>query len=607
MIPSGCQNPPLKQPPHPTLEEPTVFPSLDIPKFVVSPQPGEEHTASLPISVTEGAGKPTYVTNGVQSRASPYDRTSSGGATRRKGSRMSRREKPQRTSLDPVKEAKTSAIAPDEEGFTIVNRKGKNKAIKLLRKKKQVVVRANPNGLNSNTSRATKSGDSCKNVAGPSYSNVGGSGFNFARAVQGAKAKPGKPPNQHPTSSPPPSGPGLGLLTSTALPTARPWRLIPPPVWSNNRFAALNAVSEFDPCDQNSGTGTTFSELDILVSIKRTSLVVSPSDLYPPDPINEDGTPFARLLSDDQVQTAGKCDSVREKLICQINREHVEGARLLPSSILSSPSPGGLHAANGGKTYGISESQRKAIADRISVSSSICIEETNNWCPGEWDYFNDLCISLGLDPDYCIEDVESDTENGTAQFFSGLLKAGCPKPNRTNFAELDLHASIKRTSLVEASSDLYPHKPMNEDGPSSAQDRTVVNDQAAKKCVPETEKVVCHLNREHIEGARLLPASILSSPSPGGTHTNGGGRTYGLSESQRKAIADRLSVSNSICSEETVNWCPGEWDYFNDLCISLGLDPDYCIEDVDSDTENGTAQFLSELLNSGCPRTNRKQ
>ncbi|KAI3677389.1 hypothetical protein L1987_87016 [Smallanthus sonchifolius] len=488
------------------------------------------------------------------------------------------------TSLDPVKEAKTSAIAPDEEGFTIVNRKGKNKAIKLLRKKKQVVVRANPNGLNSNTSRATKSGDSCKNVAGPSYSNVGA-----------------------PYLQPSPFWSRARTADLHSPAHGSSMEIDPPPVWSNNRFAALNAVSEFDPCDQNSGTGTTFSELDILVSIKRTSLVVSPSDLYPPDPINEDGTPFARLLSDDQVQTAGKCDSVREKLICQINREHVEGARLLPSSILSSPSPGGLHAANGGKTYGISESQRKAIADRISVSSSICIEETNNWCPGEWDYFNDLCISLGLDPDYCIEDVESDTENGTAQFFSGLLKAGCPKPNRTNFAELDLHASIKRTSLVEASSDLYPHKPMNEDGPSSAQDRTVVNDQAAKKCVPETEKVVCHLNREHIEGARLLPASILSSPSPGGTHTNGGGRTYGLSESQRKAIADRLSVSNSICSEETVNWCPGEWDYFNDLCISLGLDPDYCIEDVDSDTENGTAQFLSELLNSGCPRTNRKQ
>ncbi|KAI3688433.1 hypothetical protein L1987_82146 [Smallanthus sonchifolius] len=170
--------------------------------------------------------------------------------------------------------------------------------------------------------------------------------------------------------------------------------------------------------------------LDIHASIKRTSLVVKPSDLYPPDLMNEDGTHSAQLHSDVQNQTAGNCESIKEKLICQINREHVDGARLLPPSILSNPSPGGLHSANGGKSYGISESKRKAIADRISVSTSIGIKETDNWCPGEWDYFNDLCISLGLDPDYCIEDVESDTENGMAQFFSGLLKAGCPKPNR---------------------------------------------------------------------------------------------------------------------------------------------------------------------------------
>ncbi|KAI3677377.1 hypothetical protein L1987_87003 [Smallanthus sonchifolius] len=248
---------------------------------------------------------------------------------------------------------------------------------------------------------------------------------------------------------------------------------------------------------------------------------------------------------------------------------------------------------------------------------AIKADDQVNWEQGEWEFFHYQVKLLNIDPSTCIEDVDSDS-NETAQFLKAQLLQGAPAPvtssqppgpvsrvasrhppssgssmevdpppicsfNRfaalnedldqnhfdpsigtgTNFAELDLHASIKRTSLVEASSDLYPHEPMNEDGPSSAQDRTVVNDQAAKKCVPETEK--------------------------------------------RKAIADRLSVSNSICSEETVNWCPGEWDYFNDLCISLGLDPDYCIEDVDSDTENGTAQFLSELLNSGCPRTNRKQ
>ncbi|KAI3727418.1 hypothetical protein L1987_67232 [Smallanthus sonchifolius] len=263
---------------------------------------GTQCTLSTPKSrATGGVGKSSHLTNGVQSRASSYERSSCG-------------------------------------------------------KKKQVVVRANPNGLKSNPRSASSSGDLGNQVAGLSCSKVEGSGFNFARAVQGAKVKPVKPPIQHPSTSSLSAGPGL----------------------SRSRTA----------------------------------------DRQPP-------------AHGSSMEAADKGDPVKEKLFCQINCEHIEGARLLPTSILSSPSPGGLHTTNGGKTYGISESQRKAIADRISVSSSICIEETVNWCPGEWDYFNDLCMSLGLDPDYCIEDVELDTENGTAQFISDLLKAGSPKANRS--------------------------------------------------------------------------------------------------------------------------------------------------------------------------------
>ncbi|KAI3773228.1 hypothetical protein L1987_47752 [Smallanthus sonchifolius] len=287
----------------------------------------------------------------------------------------------------PVMADKPPARALDEDGFTIVNRKGKNKSIKLPRKKKQVVIKANPNGLKSILRSTTSSGELSKQGAGLGL-----------------------------LSAPPSHGLSMEVDTTAAC--------------TNNRFAALNVVSEQDPFDQSTGTGTSFSELDIHASIRRTTLVEAASDLYPPDPMNEDGTSSARVHSDVMEHDANKGGPGKEKIFCQVNREHVEGARILPTSILSSPSPRGLHSNNGGKSYGISESQRKAIADRISVSSSIRIEETDDWCPGEWDYFNDLCISLGLDPDYCIEDVESDTENGTAQFFSGLLKVGCPKPNR---------------------------------------------------------------------------------------------------------------------------------------------------------------------------------
>ncbi|KAI3773229.1 hypothetical protein L1987_47753 [Smallanthus sonchifolius] len=317
MNPSGGLIPPLKHPPDPILVDLSAIPSIDTPKIDGSTHLCEDLPTSVPDSATSGAGKTSHSTVGAQNRSSPYDRSPSGLAS-------------SGASPVPVMADKPPARALDEDGFTIVNRKGKNKSIKLPRKK--------------------NSGELSKQGASPSRSNVGGSGFNFARAVQGANAKPVKPPNQHPVSSAQSAGPGL------------------------------------------TRTGTSFSELDIHASIRRTTLVEAASDLYPPDPMNEDGTSSARVHSDVMEHDANK---------------------------------GGP-----GKSYGISESQKKAIADRISVSTSIRIEETDDWCPGEWDYFNDLCISLGLDPDYCIEDVESDTENGTAQFFLGLLKAGCPKPNR---------------------------------------------------------------------------------------------------------------------------------------------------------------------------------
>ncbi|KAI3730207.1 hypothetical protein L1987_61376 [Smallanthus sonchifolius] len=457
MNPSGGQIPPSKQPPDPRLEYPAIIPSSDSPKIVGSPHLGEDPSTILPPSAAYGTGRSFPSTNGIQSRASPYDRSPGGGATRRKGSRFFRRENTQIEDLvpwlnkfslicgqDPIpapqavklsvpvvqavsgsisgpgKVDKLPATDPDEDGFTIVNRKGKNKPIKLQKKKKQVVVRNNYNGLKSNLRNATANGDISNQVTGPGGSKAAGSGFNFARAVQGVNAKPVKPPFNS-TQSP-------GHAPRTAS------RHAPAPgsaqARTKNRFAILIDDSELEQSVKSPGTDTVFSELDIHASIKRSSLVEVTSDLYPHEPMNEDVPPAALANSDVFEQPAEHCLPATEKLVCQVNREHIDGARLLPASILSSPSPGGIHTKDGGKSYGISEAQRKAIADRLSESSSICSEETVNWCPGEWDYFNDLCISLGLDPDYCIEDVESDTENGTAQFLSDLLNSGRPKSNR---------------------------------------------------------------------------------------------------------------------------------------------------------------------------------
>ncbi|KAI3809582.1 hypothetical protein L1987_19177 [Smallanthus sonchifolius] len=299
----------------------------------------------------------------------------------------------------------------------------------MQRKKKQVVVSAKSFGPKSHQKASNMGGVSSKQVVGSTASNSG-LRFDFARAVQGANSKQPKSSNPVPKVSPKPP---VSASTAADRPSSYAgvsMEVDPSRVSSGNRFAALNIISELDPFDQSIGTGTTFAELDLHASIKRTSLEEAASDLYPHEPMNEDVPSADQVQSDVLQQAAVHCRPETENLVCQINREHIEGARLLPASILSSPSPGGILSNEGGKTYGITEAQRKAIADRLSDSSSICGEETVNWCPGEWDYFNDLCISLGLDPDYCIEDVESDTENGTAKFFSDLWKSGCQNSNR---------------------------------------------------------------------------------------------------------------------------------------------------------------------------------
>ncbi|KAI3800251.1 hypothetical protein L1987_28337 [Smallanthus sonchifolius] len=145
--------------------------------------------------------------------------------------------------------------------------------------------------------------------------------------------------------------------------------------------------------------------------------VQGPSDLYPPDQGLDEGMELEINKS-----------NCSDKVVCQLNREHVDGSRILPESIMSPPKQGGNSSR--GKSYGISDEQKKDIAGHLKNSGGIKVDIVDQWCPGQWDYFSDLCTLIGLDPDYCIEDVDSDTENGTSQFLSGLFNSGAPKPPR---------------------------------------------------------------------------------------------------------------------------------------------------------------------------------
>ncbi|MFS8013811.1 hypothetical protein Hanom_Chr15g01337461 [Helianthus anomalus] len=58
----------------------------------------------------------------------------------------------------------------------------------------------------------------------------------------------------------------------------------------------------------------------------------------------------------------------------------------------------------------------------MSESQAVKAVDQEKWTQGEHDYFWDKCMELGLDPDYCVEDVEED-ESGSAKFISQLAKA----------------------------------------------------------------------------------------------------------------------------------------------------------------------------------------
>ncbi|KAI3688424.1 hypothetical protein L1987_82137 [Smallanthus sonchifolius] len=663
---------------------------------------------------------------------------------------------------------KQKAPIVNEDGFTTVTRRKKVGPIKVQgRKQKTVRVKAATQQYEHvrPTSRQASADLSQKQMGKAPQVNQGAnnhgvlktptvvpnvtkkvsSGFNFARAVQGDRGCK----NQQPLSS------------KTAIP----------------------------PKSKDIVTTNRFSVLDIPNSIKFNKLIDVQDDF--------------------------------ESMVFQMNREHIEGVRVLPASVLSGPGLGGslstspflLGPGHSGKSYGISDEQKRAIADRLKSTGSISMDIVDQWCPGQWDFFDDHCTLMELDPDYCIEDVESDTENGTAQFFSaqmkpmglrggpwptwensmvsvgavpdggcrihisqedlklsaqthggsgeyppldlppspvletvtgglsatpavtkqkapivnedgfttvtrrkkvgpikvqgrkqktvrvkaatqqyehvrptsrqasadlsqkqmgkapqvnqgannhGVLKTPTVVPNATkkvssgfNFARavqgdrggknqqplssktaippkskdivianrfsvLDIPNSIKFNKLIDVQDDLYPPDQSVKDGMeldvTQPKDGQTEECQSNQKRVGDlflgSESMDCQMNREHIEGVRVLPASVLSSLGLGGSLSTSpfilgpghSGKSYGISEEQKRAIADRLKSTGSISMDIVDQWCPGQWDFFNNHCTLMGLDPDYCIEDVESDTENGTTQFFSAQMKVGMPK-----
>ncbi|KAI3675004.1 hypothetical protein L1987_84584 [Smallanthus sonchifolius] len=70
---------------------------------------------------------------------------------------------------------------------------------------------------------------------------------------------------------------------------------------------------------------------------------------------------------------------------------------------------------------------------------------------------------------------------------------------------------------------------------------------------------------------------------------------FDITNAQKKAIASRLEKFGAVKAVDQEDWSQGEWEYFHYMRNSIQIDPNTCIEDVDSDS-NGTARFFKYQL-----------
>ncbi|MFS7991817.1 putative transcription factor interactor and regulator CCHC(Zn) family [Helianthus anomalus] len=279
-------------------------------------------------------------------------------------------EKPSSPRSAPnVNNGKAKGKMVDNEGYETV-----------VTKKKYSQKLNHPNGVAyascSNPSQSGKQQGS--NIAQKRVSNNAANdplklpGFNFSRAVQGPK-KAQKPCQARATNSQ----------------TSSPAKKAPITKQTSSNAAAKNQVA----------TQNRFAVLDLQASALSGQLIEEPADLYPQNPFNE------------------------ETLSCSTNQQPpFDPGRVLPKWSTFNPADSLNRIID--FDYGITDGQKQRILTcLLSESRAVKAVDQENWSQGEHDFFWDKCTELGLDPDYCVEDVEED-DSGTAQFINHLSKTG---------------------------------------------------------------------------------------------------------------------------------------------------------------------------------------
>ncbi|MFS8013838.1 hypothetical protein Hanom_Chr15g01337741 [Helianthus anomalus] len=158
---------------------------------------------------------------------------------------------------------------------------------------------------------------------------------------------------------------------------------------------------------------------------------------------------------------------------------------------------------------------------------------------------------------------------------------------------MDVEASRKTNTLVGIPIDLDLQQ-------SSCEERCTTSTEASVDLYPPDNvcKNRCTINQQNeIDPGRVLPNWSRFSPQDSLNRILD--KDYGITDAQKKHIIGALcGDSQAVKAEDQEEWIDGEWEFFHDKCLELGLDPDYCVEDVYED-ESGSAQFIAQLAKSG--------
>ncbi|KAI3724760.1 hypothetical protein L1987_64525 [Smallanthus sonchifolius] len=262
--------------------------------------------------------------------------------------------------IAPSSKMNPSAPSVDEDGFTVVYKHNKRGPIKLQSKKTKADNQKGETPLAKQ--HATRVEINKDPSVAPIASKKATTRFNYSRAVQGGKGNSTQQRDVAP------------LMAKPSVPC----------VSTNSPVRLVQGGGPSKPSiDLGFESANRFSVLDIPNSIRLNKLTEVQDDLYPPD------------------------NGLADSMDLEINNLN---------------SNGNVDYSTNGK-YGISDAQKQVILNCIRDFKYVQAEAVEEWSQGEWDFFADKCMEVGLDPENSIIYPDEDTEIDDGEDIDGFDSA----------------------------------------------------------------------------------------------------------------------------------------------------------------------------------------